>query len=216
MRPSRDLGKLRRRAVTLLGRLRAEAIPVVTDFSPHSRKIIGQVTIDLLNAWANFSRSYYLSCVLRPKRERGGRVIATAFSGSGFTDAITVAMGRHRPKRQQLPGGGWSRRDEPPWHHTAVLLTSCADLGCSNLGQIQASVSTGTAVFNHLPTFRHFFAHRNDFTVSSARSVAASYSIPSAGQHPSEILRSPPYGRPSPLLLEWIDDLQVTIELMCV
>src|SRR3954466_7130001 len=136
MRPSRELGTMRRRTVALLDRLRTDANSVIADFSPHSRKIIGHVAIDLLNAWATFSRSYYLSCVLRPKRERGGRVIATAFVGTGFTDAITVAMRRHRPSRMPLPGGSWDRRDEPPWHDTAVLLTSCDDLGCSNLIQI--------------------------------------------------------------------------------
>jgi hypothetical protein len=169
MRPSRDLGILRRQAVSLLNRLRVEATSVIIDASPHSRSTIGQVTIDLHNAWSVFSRSYYLSCVLRPKRKCGDRIIATAFTGTGFDDAITVVMRRHRSQRSPLPGGGWARRDEPPWHDTSILLTSCDELGCSNFTQIQASLSTGTAVFNHLPVFRNFFAHRNESTAQSAR-----------------------------------------------
>lgn len=215
MRPSRELRTLRRRAVAQLARLRSDANSVIADFSPRSRKVIGYVAIDLLNAWAAFSRSYYLSCVVRPKRERGGRVIATAFTGTGFTDAITVAMRRHKPFKNPLPGGGWDRRDEPAWHDIAVLMTSCTDLGCSNLAQIHAALSMGTGVFNRLPTFRNFFAHRNEATAQSVRNAAGFYSIPVAGRHPAEILRSQPHGRPFPLLLEWIDDLQATIELIC-
>jgi hypothetical protein len=216
MRASRDLGALHRQAAAQLGRLRAAANSVLGDITPHSRKIIGSTVIDLLNAWSGFSRGYYLSCITRPRREQGGRVVARTFAGSTFTDAISVAMQRHRPTRRPRPGGGWERRDEPPWHDTAVLLASCMDLGCSNITQIQAALSTGSAVFQHLPVFRNFFAHRNDATAAKARNIALFYSIPSSRKHPAEVLRSPPHGRPFPLLLEWMDDIELTVELICV
>lgn len=215
MRPTRDLAKLRGEATAYLGRLRDQTSGVIADTTPNSRRVFAHVTIELLNTWALFARCFFLSCVIRPRRVNGGRVIATAFSGNDFSDAIGVAMARHRQRRAPLPGGGWDRRDEPTWHDTAVLLSSCADLGCSNLAQIQAALSTGTAVFYHLPTFRNFFAHRNDSTAQSARNVAAFYSIPTAGRHPAEILRQRPHGRPFPILLEWIDDIDVTVELLC-
>jgi hypothetical protein len=216
MRPSRDLVKLRRQAIGFLGRLRVDVASVASDFSPHSRKVIGQVTIDLLNNWSIFSRSYYLSCILRPKRERGGRVIATTFPGNGFNDAIGLAIRRYRPSRTPLPNGSWDRRDEPPWHDINVLLTSCAGLGCSNLAQIQASLSTGTTVFNRLPAFRNFFAHRNEASARSALTQAGGFrNSSSIRPHPADILRSPPLTRPFPLLLEWIHDVEITVQWMC-
>ena len=215
MRPTRELARLRRDVAAYLGRLREQAANVLADNSPHSRRVFSHVTIELLNTWAAFSRSFYLSCVIRPRRMRGGRIVATAFTGAGFNDAIGVAMARHRPSRPPLPGGGWNRRDEPTWHDIAVLLTSCTDLGCSNLTQIQAALSTGTGVFNNLPPFRNFFAHRNSATAQSARNAASSYTVPTAGRHPADILRQRPHGRPFPILLEWIDDVDVTVELMC-
>jgi hypothetical protein len=33
--------------------------------------------------------------------------------------------------------------------------------------------------------------------------------------HSTDVLRTPGYGRPQPLLLDWIDDITITIELLC-
>lgn len=215
MRPSQRFAILRARAGHRLDRLRSQAVAACLQDTPYCRTQIAFVTIELQNLWSNFSRSYYLSCILRPEREHGGKVAVTQFAGNDFNDAITVTMRKHKPWVQPNAAGIWNRRDEPAWHDTSVLIASCQELGCSNLGNIYAALSLGSRVFQDLPIFRNFFGHRNEATAKSARSVANSYSIPSARRHPTQILASSPYGRATPLLVDWIDDVIITVELLC-
>jgi hypothetical protein len=215
MRPSRRFAVLQLTATVRLRKLRDVASSASFSLPAPAAKIaIAHAVVESLNTWTEFVRSYFLSCILRPMRVRGGRVAASAFSGATFNDAIGVAMSRHRPRTPLAASGRWPRRDEPPWHDPYVLLRSCADLGCSNLGQIQAALSLPTRVFTDLPVFRNFFAHRNHMTAASARSLASHYSIPSY-RHPMEILTSLPAGRPEPLLVDWIDDILIVIEFLC-
>jgi hypothetical protein len=75
-------------------------------------------------------------------------------------------------------------------------------------------VSLQSRAFADLPVFRNFFAHRNKGTAQAAGAIAPQYSIPSY-RHPIEILATTPKGSPYPLLVDWIDDLSVTVELLC-
>lgn len=215
MRPSRTFATLRARAGRRLDRLRSQAVAACLQDTPHSRTQIAFVTIELQNLWSNFCRSYYLSCILRPEREKGGIVTVNQFTGNDFNDAITVTMQKHKPWVRPNAAGIWNRRDEPAWHDTSVLIASCQELGCSNLMNVYAALSLGSRVFQDLPIFRNFFSHRNETTVKNARSVATAYSIPSARRHPTQILASNPYGRAIPLLVDWIDDITITMELLC-
>lgn len=197
-----------------LARLRAEALGAAAALPSRPAKLaIAMTTIDLLNAWSGFSRSYALSCIMNPRRVNGGRV-KVMMTGLDFNGVIGVAMRRHKPKLTPRPDGSWHRRDEPPWHDTSVLTNLCSDLGCSHLGDVQGAVSLGSRVFDDLPVFRNFFAHRNRGTAGAACALAPKYSIASY-RHPLSILAVAPAGSPNPLLVDWIDDLAVTIELLC-
>jgi hypothetical protein len=216
MRPSRRFDVLSTAATSRLDAYRERAVAAAMVRSGASRNELASVTIELLNLWANFCRSYYLSCILRPRRVRGGKVVATGFGGTTFADAIAVVMSRHKPYVRPSPNGTFKRRDEPPWFDVQVLTTSCQAIGCSNLTHIQAAVSTGTRAFLDLPVFRNFFAHRNEDSAAKARMAAATrYSIPAIRRHPADIVAARPYGRPVPLLVDWIDDIRVTVELLC-
>jgi hypothetical protein len=215
MRPSRRLARLQLPTTSRLARLREQAATACQQLpAADAKRCIAYVTIETLNTWTEFSRSYFLSCTLRPRRVRGGRVEAKQFTGSTLNDAIGVAMTRHRIHKGVPASGSWPRRDEPTWHDPHVLLTSCADIGCSNLGHIQAALSIPTRAFEDLPVFRNFFGHRNAATATPARNVAAHYSIPGF-RHPLDILRSAPSGRPTPLLVDWIDDIRNIVEFLC-
>ncbi len=216
MRPSRRFDVLSASATARLDAYRKRAVDAALVTSVASRNDLSFVSIELLNLWANFCRSYYLSCILTPRRVRGGRVVATGFGGSTFTDAIAVAMTLHKPYIKRLANGTFKRRDEPTWFDINVFTTSCAGLGCSNLADIQAAVSTGTRAFLDLPIFRNFFAHRNEDSAAKARTAAATrYSIPTIRRHPADIVAARPYGRPVPLIVDWIDDIRATVELLC-
>jgi hypothetical protein len=214
MRASEDFRILRATGHSALARLRLDVI--LASGSQPSRSAnhaLAVATIDLLNLWSNFSRFYALSCIMRPRRVSGGRVKVT-MAGLDFNGVIGVAMKRYKPRATPRPDGSWHRRDEPPWHDTAVLTNVCTDLGCSHVADVQASVSLGSRVFDDLPVFRNFFAHRNRGTATAARLIAPHYAIP-AYRHPLAILASTPAGRTNPLLVDWIDDLNVTIDLLC-
>jgi len=213
MRPSKYLKELRKKAENRLGRLRlladkASCLPLL-----ESNRLISHVTIEVLNTWANFSRVYFLSCTVLAWRESGFRVMLSNQSIRTFSDAIDACM--RRCKTSLWKKGGWSRRDEPPWHKPETLIKSCYEIGCSNYLDIQNAFSLPTKVFENLPKFRNFFAHRNYDTVGEAKLIAHQYSIP-VHRHPTEILCTPAYGRPQVLILDWIDDIRLTVELLCM
>jgi hypothetical protein len=215
MRPSQNFAHLQAPASKRLARLRKTAVDACALFPGLSAKIeIAHVTIELLNTWTNFVRSYFLSCILKPRRMRGGIVTATKFAGTAFNDAITVVMARHKKFTKPPASGVWPRRDEPAWHDRHVLMTSCDDLGCSNIDHIRAALSMPTRVFEHLPQFRNFYGHRNEKTAGTARAIAPFYAIPSF-RHPTDILTRPPSGRPSALLVDWIDDVAGVVDFLC-
>ena len=47
-----------------------------------------------------------------------------------------------------------------------------------------------------------------------AKQIAPDYSI-SLRRHPTEILLSPAYDRPQVLILDWIDDIDIVVKLLC-
>jgi len=171
------------------------------------------VTIEMLNAWVNFIRAYYLSALLGAKRCGLGR-IGVSHIIANENAAIGQAVLFWRPSATPRPDGSWERRDEPTWHDPASVLPICLARGFSNIADLQAAVSTGTRVFRDLPVFRNYYAHRNRRTRKAAVDLAPIYGIASTTR-PSEILLARPLGRSQPLILDWLDDLRFTIEYIC-
>jgi len=215
MRPAKHLGLLQYTMRERLRRLDVMAAAACLAYPAREGRVtLSYVVIELLSAWTEFLRTYFLSCILNPKRVRGGRVRATTFVGATFNDAMTVAMTLHK-HRMALPAGGvWHRRDEPTWFNPHVFLTSCQALGVSNIAQIQNALSAQTRVMIDLPAFRNYVAHRNENSARSARRIAAHYTIPGF-KHPLQVLCTLPHRRPQPLLREWISDLDVLVEFLC-
>ncbi len=215
MRPSKYLKRLRRKtSVRHLSKLRTLADGASQLALPESDRVISYVTIACLNTWANFARTYFLSCTLAPWREQGLQIQCNTAIRT-FDDAIDAAMKRCKPLMwKQRQHGNWTRRDEPVWHVPKNLIDSCDEIGCSNYTAIQNAFSIQTKVFDHLSTFRNFYAHRNDETAIKTQKIAGEYTIPFPA-HPSEILLSHAYGRPQILILDWIDDLDTIVQYLC-
>lgn len=211
MKPSKYLYKLHNKTLRYLRKLRNMADMANRLSGAESERIISFVTIECLNLWANFSRAYFLSCTLLPIRESGLQVTLSNHYVRSFDDAIYAALSKFKP--YILRRGNWTRRDEPAWQDPNVLMGSCSEIGCSNLNNIQAAFSIQTKVFEHLPTFRNFYAHRNDYTAQKAKNIARYYTI-IVHNHPSNILFSYAYGRPQILILDWIDDITTVVELL--
>ena len=167
------------------------------------------VTIEALNAWALFSRSFYLSCALGAVTERK-RPVTTTPTVDPLGAAITCINSRARPNAL----GVWHRRDEPAWHDPNVLMQVCGNVGCSIQAQIGQAFSLGQNVFNDLPVFRNFFAHRNGQTSQAARNIAPRYMLPSH-LSPTELLLSVSPGATETVIVDWLSEMVITAEFLC-
>jgi hypothetical protein len=211
MRPCKDLSRLFRSAEGRLDRLRSCAATGLASDRPQRDKLIAYVAIETQNLWSNFCRSYLISCVLRPKRHGKPRVTLGNAAISNPVDAILLANRIHRGAAAPAPT---SRREEPPWHDSAIFLKTCMGMGCSHVAEVQAALSVSTAALQHLPVFRNFYAHRNDETARKAVSIGRQYLIVGY-MHPTDVLSQPTQKRPQALILDWIDDIESIISFLC-
>jgi hypothetical protein len=216
VRPTRRLARLERSATKRLRRIQLLIQSATGPLVAHrvSELTVSYATVEALNAWANFVRAYYASCMLGAARSTGPHVAVEAmFRGCTPPQAIDLAVAIVQP---WLSGKGppWRRSQEPAWHdvRTMRLLAQTAEF--SNSSDIDAAVSTGSRVFSDLPVFRNYYSHRN---AASFRAAMALASINGVGRResPTRLLLSVPLAGTEPLLVQWLDDLQFTIEYMC-
>jgi len=212
MRPRKYLVKLQIAAIKRVQRLK-RSLSLSSHPSNASEIYLVNTTIEALNTWNNFSRSFYLSCTLNPKTVNGNKITTTVITAN-FNDAIGRAIVYFKPSRTPNSSGIWHRRDEPTWHDPNTLLSVCGHIGCSNIINISNGLSGGQTFFSGLPTFRNFYAHKNQQTENAAMQKSPIYSIP-ATLRPSEALRAFPINETSTLLEKWLDEITVTIEYLC-
>lgn len=215
MKPSKYLWKIHRKASIRFITIKKSAEDALNFNWPNldMDRLISYATIESLNTWRNFARTYFLSCTLHPRREGGSQITLNNIVIRTYDNALDAAMRRCKPWIYQR--GNWSEKDEPAWHYPTTFMNCCNEIGCSNQNDISNAFSIPTHVFEHLPLFRNFYAHRSFYTAITAKNVAQRYSIPTY-KHPTSILCTPAHGRPQALLLDWIDDIKIIIELLCI
>lgn len=214
MTPQRFLPKLERAVRRRFIRIRGLAMVVQTLPPGTEREAYATyLVLEASSTWANFVRALYLSLTLRPRTANGAR-ISIGLSGLSYDDALGHIIRRHKPRAQPLSTGAWHRRDEPAWHDPNVFLDGCVQLRCSHVSQFTAAFSTGTSVFQQLPVFRNFYAHRNHQTLQATMALIPRYGIPWAAS-PTEALLSFPLSWTQPLLVQWLDDIDFTVEYLC-
>jgi hypothetical protein len=178
--------------------------------SPKERDIVATyVAMEALNAWALFSRSFYLSCALGTRTELNERVVVAT-----VTDHIGFAIKHFKKSAKPNSSGTWHRRDEPTWHDPNVLMTVCKSLGCSIQSELEAAFSLRQTVFKNLPVLRNFFAHRNEETSRAARNIGPQYTLPTS-LPPAELLLAVSPGGYASLILTWLDEMRITAEIIC-
>ena len=214
MRPCRSIEGLGLVAKRHLNRFRDLAQNALTLTRPDSDRIASYVCIECLSSWHNFCRSYFLSCILRPKTLSGYTISVNSHVRT-FSDAISISM--MTCKRNLWERGSWNRRDEPLWRDPKIFVKNCEAIGCSNIEKIRSAFSIPNKVLDHLLAFRNYYSHRNDETIKKVRDLAFYYSIsiPFKPSHPTDILLLPAYDRPQALLLDWLDDIEIYVDLLC-
>ena len=212
MRSTRELKRLASGVAGRLNGYRDLAIAARVIGSGGRDRRISHVCINLQNTWGEFCRAYALSSARRPARLSGGVISLGAAHVRSEQDVVVAAMQRFRPR--VYVRGNWSRRDEPAWHDPNTLLGTMQVVGASNLNDIRAALSLGSSVFDDLPIFRNFYAHRTEHTAIKARGIAYRYGIPRL-DHPTDILCCTPPRASQSIMGEWIDDIWVTVQMLC-
>ena len=218
MRPSKDLRRLQRSSLARVKLLRTYTSAELAG-TPARRldPAIAFVVIELDNLWAGVARSLFLSTAFGARDGSGHRLTLSRVTlARTVDDALTHAMRRCRKARYK-PGssGPWTWNDEPRWWDRHVLLDALDELGASNAQRVGAALSASPGVFAHLHAFRTFYAHRDEGTHSRLGPALQKLGFPTK-HTASEALTSPaPAGaRPQPLILDWLDDMRDTIELL--
>jgi len=212
MHRTKRLGKLRRTLKKRLHRLEQRLTSIApTTSTPDRDIVVAYVAIEALNAWAQFSRSFYLSCAIGAVTERN-RIITT--TAPLTADHLGLAVAQYKKSAKPNAAGAWHRRDEPAWHDPNVLMTVCSNLGCSIQVAIQAAFSLQQNVFNDLPVCRNFFAHRNEATSRAATNMAPRYALPTS-LPPCDFLLAASPGNSTSVMLQWLDELNITAEFIC-
>jgi hypothetical protein len=171
------------------------------------------VVVQTQAVWSEFVRAYYLSLLLSPYDSSGRRIkIANAALRNEY-DAITALILHLRLRNKTKPA--WSRIEEPRWHKPSTLTSGCQLLGSPTLQKVIAAVSIGSSVFDDLPRFRNFYAHRNEETARDAVALRVNYGI-GLVSHPSSILLSYVPGRPQTIVEDWLDDLKNVAFALCL
>lgn len=208
------LADLERIFVRQLARLRYDVILAKgCEISRDRESRLTYAVVNLLNAWSNFVRAFYLSCVFGTRTKS----VVKVCSVNPFPDlntAIGFAIKQFSPHASPNVAGIWHRRNEPPWHDPNTLLRLATSLNFQNQGKIQAALSLNVRVFLDLPVVRNFYAHRNQGTLEAAQRVASQYGIPS-NYRASQFLFTNPLKRPQPVVFEWIDELQISADYLC-
>ena len=175
--------------------------------------VIAYVVIESLNAWSQFSKAYYLSCILAATTHAKVKVVVTPH-GMSMNDALGLAVLKYKKHATPNSSGEWARRDEPAWHDPNVLLTVCQNVSCSIHSQMQAAFSMGQQVFLDLPVFRNFYGHRNRMSCRAAQISARNTCCPQTSDRRKCFSRAKPMAAGS-LLEEWLAEMKITAEFLC-
>lgn len=195
-------------------RLLSSAKSLTVPFEQEERMTFA--TINLLNTWASFQRTYFICCLFGTRSPANPK-ISSSVSGSinTYQDAIGKAVLHFHPTYTPRSNGEWDSRDEPTWHDANVLLNLAKAFNFTNELDIQAAFSFGFTAHRNLAVFRNYYAHKNRATRKKAQAAAVQYLIPQR-LHPTAALLSAPSTAISTTLIQmWVDELSQTIELLC-
>lgn len=186
--------------------------------TPQADRTIAYAAIEALNAWAIFSREYYLACAMFNARTiNGGRSgPLTRFPDERAALESAIILLKPHLTAKVTSGAVIEPRDEPTWHETATIVRLGAAMAFQNLAQITSAFSYSTTFFRDCPPIRNFFAHRNKHTADKVANLVRSAPYYSTYTVAFEFLGSLLPGRPQTVLSDWLDDLRLVSHELCL
>jgi hypothetical protein len=210
--PRASLPDLARASQSRLSRLRSLTYDAATLSFNIADRLLTYVVIQAQTEWAEFVRAFLLSCIAGGTQKNGATVTVTVAAARRPSEMMRMAVYiQSRGKSNYVPR---RRRDEPSWHSVKLLVPLANKIGLSNETTISGAVSTGSAVFTGLTSVRNFYAHRNDDTRTTALTALQRLAVPRY-PHPTLSLLAKPAGSSNPLIVDWLSDLHVAVDLMC-
>lgn len=208
--PTSSLDRLSVRCSARLLHLRELALtcPSQATFAASDR-LLTYVVVQLHNEWAEFVRAFLLSCLSGAVTAAGIKVVVGEPSlqrPQAFLRKAAQLQGKKAPQKMK-------RRDEAGWHDPSLLIRMANLAKLSNSPTVDASLSIKSGVFAGLKAARHYYAHRNDETRLNAVNRLLQQKVAIA-PHLSLMLISKPAGSANLLVVDWIEDLNVIVELM--
>jgi hypothetical protein len=203
---AKRLHRLSRRAADLRAG-RSHLIPWRTESETSA------IAIYLHNTWTNACRWYLVSCI-SGARSKSGVEISCPTGITRVDDALMLAIRSYNPKVQFGPKGSWRPRDEPPWNSPPTLLVIAKRSGLTNEQDLVTALSAGYRVFDDLPRFRNYFAHRNQDTRANAIALAPRYGV-GVTSKPSDVLLAIHPTAAESVIENWSAETTLTLEAIC-
>ena len=224
MRPTRNLRKLQLSGSRRVAELKYYAlVHLMEEEQVRSGKELEAdamlLTMELDNLWVGMARSLFLSTAYGAVDGTGKKVALGVPRARTPDEALAYAIKRCKGTvyKDKGPSGPWAPLDEPPWWNTKTLLEALKELSPSNYEQVSTALGVAPHVFTRLHMFRNFFAHRSKATRLSLDGVLRKLP-PAADGTPHGALASRltarGEARPQPLILDWLDDVRDTIDLL--
>ena len=164
-----------------------------------------------VNDWAEFSRSYVLSCIKSPTRISGPPVAYANVAVNTDIAVLELACRKCRNRKVTAP----ARHEEPKWHRLRTVRDTLHELQVSHLPDVDAAQTHRPDDLSALFEIRNYFAHRNLDSKAIALGYSLRYLVPKP-LHPTHLLASSS-GRTGglPILNFLVEGLIETAELMC-
>jgi hypothetical protein len=148
----------------------------------------------------------------------GVPVALTAPPAPSVSAAVVFAIQASAPstaktaKTKKPKPGPISHWKEPIWRKPSALELVVLALGASNAPALRRGLAYPTNVFDQLPAFRNYFAHKNESTAGQVSQFIRGYALPGS-TNPAEALATHLPGRPQSLIRDWIDDVATVVLL---
>lgn len=216
MRPTPSTERLYKVARRRIGHFRALIPKEPTPVTPELDRSIAFVSIELLNLWVQFSRTYYLaSC--RGAVGPGDTRVTTSMQY--VNDAESIRLATNFIRNTSFASDYRIRpREEPNWLQPDNLLRALDHVGASNHAIVGAAIGGARSALDHLPTVRNFYGHRAQNTaekVIGARGVIHRYGVPPV-DHPTHFCLAYPSSSPLPILGGWLETINVAVQQCCI
>jgi hypothetical protein len=176
MRPKQDLSELSDAFCTRIDRLVTifATRPFGAGSASETDRLAAYCTIELANAWAQFVRSYYLSCGIGARRRSGARVRHTGV----FRDYDDALLQSSRVMGKRVRGAVPTPAEEPDWSAPPTLIKLSQTFAFTNQTEIGAAFGITTSIFPPLITCRNFFAHRCKATADKIEGLSRRLALP--------------------------------------